>query len=162
MMWVIKRLLARLRLVRASSSASVERNEALIDAALALANDSAEDELEAVMQQVARRAAAITGAAAALALIDGEGQLERFAAEGADRCTWETITSPDLFGPLVARLRVLGRPLGLEDLDDTSARTLAALAPHGLLMVPVGTGVSAVLLLVEPVAPLRGRGDRAA
>ncbi|TMB13686.1 MAG: hypothetical protein E6J71_22280 [Deltaproteobacteria bacterium] len=152
MMWVIKRLLARLRLVRASSSASVERNEALIDAALALANDSAEDELEAVMQQVARRAAAITGAAAALALIDGEGQLERFAAEGADRCTWETITSPDLFGPLVARLRVLGRPLGLEDLDDTSARTLAALAPHGLLMVPVGTGVSAVLLLVEPVA----------
>src|SRR2546428_606283 len=106
---------------RGSSTVSVERNEALIDAALALAADSAEGQLEAVMQQVARRAAALTGAAAALALIDGEGQLERFAADGADRCTRETITNPELFGPLVARLRALGRPFGLDDLDGATA-----------------------------------------
>jgi signal transduction histidine kinase len=154
-MGVIERLLTWLPLVakrKGSSSVSVERNEALIDAALALATDSAEGHLEAVMQQVAWRAAALTGGAAALALIDGEGQLERFAAQGADRCTRETITKPELLGPLVARVRALGRPLGLDDLDGATARTLGAVAPHGLLAVPVGAGVSAVLLLLEPAA----------
>ena len=152
-MWVIDRLLARLRrAVRGGprGGASAGRIEALIDAALALANDSADGELETVVQQVARRAAAITGAVAALALVDAEGRLERFAADGADRCTWETIVSPEVLGPLVARVRALGRPLGLDDLE--GATTLAALAPFGLVAIPVGPGVSGVLLLIEPAA----------
>src|SRR5437899_12591101 len=97
-MWVIERLLARLPRAardRGSSTVSVERNDALIDAALALAADSAVGQLDAVMRHVARRAAALTGAAAALALIDGEGQLERFAAHRADPCTRATITHPE-------------------------------------------------------------------
>ena len=153
MMWVMERLLERLpraAVGRARAGASVERNEALIDAALALANDSADGKLEAVVQQVARRAAAISGAAAAFALFDAEGQLEHFAADGADRCTWETVASRELLGPLVARVRALGRPLGLDDLEGTT--TLAALAPFGLVAIPVGPGVSGVLLLIEPAA----------
>src|SRR5262249_49274523 len=129
---------------------SIQRNEALIEAALALANDSADGKLEAVVQQVARRAAAITGAAAALALVDAEGRLEYLAADAPDRCAWDTIASPELLGPLVARARALGRPLRLDDLEGFTP--VAALAPHGFLAIPIGVGVSGLLLLIEPAA----------
>jgi signal transduction histidine kinase len=83
-------------------------------------------------------------------LLDDDGGVERLAAEGVDGCTRDSVVRPDVLGPLVARLRQLGRPLGPEDVDDVLGARLAALAPRGVLAAPVGAEVSGVLLLMEP------------
>jgi signal transduction histidine kinase len=129
-----------------------ERCEMLAQAAVALADGSAGRRLDDILQVTVRAAARMTRAAAMLAVLDGDGRLQRFAAEGADGCTRETLARPEVLGSLVLRLRALGRPVGPDDLEEPAARTLAALAPHGFLAIPLGSEVAALLVLMEPAA----------
>src|SRR5262245_41386626 len=99
------------------------RRDALAHAAVALAEVRGEDGPDAVLRLTVNAAARITGAAAALALAC-DGRLERFAAQGLDGCTRDTFARPDLLAAVADRLRALGRPLGPDDLDPATARTL--------------------------------------
>lgn len=128
----------------------LRRRDALVEAAVALASEVADGGLDGVMHQTVRATAGITGAGAVLLLVDGEGALERLAAEGVDRSTREALARPEVLAPLVRCLREVGRPVTAEDVEGDTGRALAALAPHGVLAVPVGGGVSALLLLLAP------------
>ena len=127
--------------------ASHARCRALAETALALAAGGGG--VDDILRVTVRAAARIASGAAVLALVDRDGRLERFASEGADGCTRETLARPGVLEPLVAHLRRLGRPVGADDLEPATSRTLEALAPHGFLAVPLGAGVSGVLVLAE-------------
>ncbi len=154
-MQLLRRILARSafapRTVRVTATRH-GRCEALADAALAFATDRVSSGVEDVLRATVRAAAAISGGAVLVVLVDRDGRLERFSADGADGCTRETVSRPEVLAALVARLRALGRPLGPDDLDGASGRLLAAIAPRGFLALPLGPSVSAVLLVVEPSA----------
>jgi hypothetical protein len=126
------------------------RCQALAEAALALAAADREAHgVEDVMRITVRAARALTGGAAALALVGRDGALRRFASEGADGCIRETLARPDVLAALVARLSDLGRPLGRGDLDTPLGRTLDAIAPRGLCAVPLGAESAGVLVLID-------------
>jgi signal transduction histidine kinase len=128
----------------------LRRRDALVEAAVALAAEVAEGGLDGVMHQAVRATAEITGAAAILILVNGDGGLERLAAEGVDRSTREAVVRPEVLGPLVRRLREIGRPVSEDDVEGDAGRTLAALAPYGMLAVPVGPSIAALFLLIGP------------
>jgi signal transduction histidine kinase len=128
------------------------RREALAEAALALAGNRAEGSIKTALHVIVRAAAHVTGTAAALAVVDEAGRLEHLETDGADGYTRDTLAGHDLLGALARQARLLGRPVGLDDLDGVAGRALAALAPHGFLALPVGSGVRALLMLIEPEA----------
>lgn len=153
---LLRDLFARFGFASADPSppdASHARCRALAETALALAAGGGGG-VDDILRVTVRAAARIGGGAAVLALVDRDGRLERFAAEGADWCTRETLARPGALEPLIAHLRRLGRPVGADDLEPVTSRTLEALAPHGFLAVPVGAGVSGVLVIAEPGARL--------
>ena len=113
------------------------RRDLLAHAALALACVPGNGAEDAVLRITVDAAARITGAAAALAL-SADGHLDRFAAHGLDGCTRDTVARKDVLSALITRLRALARPLSPEDLDPVTARMLLAVAPHGVVIVPVG------------------------
>jgi signal transduction histidine kinase len=122
------------------------RRDALAHAALALADVGRDGSLDAVLRITVDAAARITGAATAVALA-ADGRLERFVANGLDGCTRDTLARVDVLGALVARLRALARPLAPEDLDPVTAGMLLAVAPHGVVVVPVD--VDGLLVLAD-------------
>jgi signal transduction histidine kinase len=148
------RILAWLGLASVAPSptgAAHARCRSLAETALALAAGGA-GSIEEILSATVHGGARMTGGAVILALVDARGRLERFAAEGADGCMRETLARPGIIEPLVDRLRALGRPVGPDDLDPATARTLAGLAPGGFVAVPVGPEVTGVLVLAEPRA----------
>jgi signal transduction histidine kinase len=148
----VRRFLTGLRPTSAPPStpdAGHARCQLLVEAAVALAEDRLEPDVERVMHVVVRAAHALTGGAAVLALVGRDGALHRFASEGADGCVRETLARSDLLAALVLQLGRLGRPLGPRDLDAEVGRTLGGLAPHGFCAVPLGTEPAGVLLLVD-------------
>ncbi len=126
----------------------LRRRDALVEAAVALASEVADGGLDGVLHHAVRATAEITGAGAVLILVNGDGVLERLAGEQVDRSTREALGRPEVLGPLVKRLRDLGRPLTTDDVEGDAGRTLAGIAPHGVLVVPAGPGVSALLVLL--------------
>jgi signal transduction histidine kinase len=128
------------------------RHHALAETASPLAGMLADGRLEPVLQVIVQVAARVTGAAAAVVVVDAVGRVERFAGEGIDGCMRDTLLRPDLLTALLARLRAIGRPVGPEDLDRATGRTLAAVAPNGFLAFPLGESVSGLLVVLEPMA----------
>jgi signal transduction histidine kinase len=129
------------------------RRDVLAHAAVELAGVRCDAGLDAVLRITVEAAARITGAAAALALAADDGRLERFAASGLDGCTRETLAREDVLRVLLERLRALARPLAPEDLDPATARTLLAVAPYGIVVVPVDADA---FLVVADRTPERG------
>jgi signal transduction histidine kinase len=123
------------------------RRDVLAHAAVALAAVPADEGPDAILGITVNAAARITGGAAALALATDDRRLERFAAQGLDGCTRDTLARADVLGALLDRVRALGRPLVADDLDSVTARTLLAVAPHGLAIVPVDP--DGVLMLTD-------------
>jgi hypothetical protein len=121
-----------------------------VEAVTALAGHRQDDSVDHVLQVTMRAVRHLTGAAAALVMLDDEGRLERFLTDGADGCTRESLVRRDVLDEVAGRLAALGRPLGPGDVDGRAGRTLAALAPRGFLALPLGADVRAVLLLLEP------------
>jgi signal transduction histidine kinase len=132
------------------------RGDALAHAAVELAAVRGDGGPDAVLRITVDAAARITGGAVALALA-ANGRLERFAAHGLDGCTRDTLAREDVLGALVARLRVLARPLAPEDLDPATARMLLAVAPHGVVIVPVAA--DGLLILADRTADGRLDAD---
>jgi signal transduction histidine kinase len=133
---------------------TVARCEALVDAALALARAPAEDGIEPVLRIAVRGAARLAGGSAALALVDRDGRIERFAGERADGCTRDTLTRADVLGPLLAALRTAGTAVGPDELDEPAARLLAAVAPHGFLAAALGTdGLGLIVVMAAEDQP---------
>ena len=148
--WLLGRLMAPFEEPQ-ERDAAPDRRRALTEAAFALAGEpegSQEGMLRATVQAVTR----LTGAGAALVMVDEDGALERMVATAADGCLRETLVRPDVLGPLIERLRALGRPLGADDLDGVVVDLLEAVAPHGFLALPVNAAVRGFLVLVEPDA----------
>lgn len=131
------------------SGPELARCEALIEAALALARCPTDGGPEAVLRVAAHAAAHLVGGGAALSLVDREGRMARYVAEGTDGCTRDTLARPDVMLPLLEAMRALGGPVGLEDLDPGAARLLAALAPHGFLAAPID-GDAGLLFVLAP------------
>jgi signal transduction histidine kinase len=131
-------------------SAELTRCEALVEASLALARCPLDSGPEPILRLTVRSAARLAAGGAALALVDRDGRIERYAAEGTDGCIRDTLARPDVLLPLLDAIRTLGGPVGFEDLDPGAARLLAALAPHGFLAVPLdGTGGLLVVIAAE-------------
>jgi signal transduction histidine kinase len=126
------------------------RRDALAHAAVELAGVRGDAGAEAVLRITVDAAARITGAAAAFALATDDGRLERFAANGLDGCTRDTLARADVLCALLDTLRALARPVAPEDLDPATARTLRAVAPHGVVVVPVDP--DALLVLADRTA----------
>jgi signal transduction histidine kinase len=123
------------------------RREALVETAIAL---EGQREVDAVLRITVVAAARIADAAVAFVLVGPDGALERFAGEGLDRCTCETLVRPDVLGPLAERVRAAGGPVVASDLDPRTARRLAAVAPHGFAALPLGGARSGFIALVDP------------
>ncbi len=113
---------------------------------MALAETETHLDLDPLLGVTVEAAGRITGAGVALLLIDGERRLERLVAEGLDGCTRDTLARADVLRAFTVRPTVEG-PFDVSDLDPAIARTLEAVAPHGLMIVPVGR--DAFLVLVE-------------
>jgi signal transduction histidine kinase len=113
------------------------RCDVLAHAAVALATVRGEGGSDAILRITVDAATRIAGGAAALALATEDGRLVRFAGNGLDGCTRDTLAREDVLGALRGRLRALARPLVPADLDPATAETLLAVAPHGLAVVPV-------------------------
>jgi signal transduction histidine kinase len=129
-------------------ASTVPRCEALVDAAVALARAPTDEGIEPVLRIAVRGAARLAGGAAALALVDRDGRVERFAGERADGCTRDTLTRSDVLGPLLDAMRAIGTAVGPDDVGAPAARVLAALAPHGFLAVPVGADGSGLIVVI--------------
>jgi signal transduction histidine kinase len=131
------------------------RDDALAHAAVELAAVPGDAGPDAVLRITVDAAARITGGAVALALA-ADGRLERFVAQGLDGCTRDTLARADVLGALVARLRALDRPLSPDDLDPAIARMLHAVAPNGVVVVPVGADGLLILAARAPRGGLDG------
>jgi signal transduction histidine kinase len=129
------------------------RRDRLAEAAVALV-EAASAGPDNVLRVTVEAAARMTGAGAAVALAGDDGRLERLAAHRLDGCTRHTLARPDVLQGMIDRMHALCRPLAADDLDDPLARTLRAVAPHGLVVVPIDAGALLVL-----VASTQGGGD---
>jgi len=126
------------------------RRDMLAEAALALAGTGADGAIEPVLRLTVEAAARITDAAAAVVLTDGAGSVERFAAQGLDGCSRDTLTRPEMLRALLGRLPTLRRPLEIDDLDSRLAHTLRAVAPGGIVVLAIDE--TSFLALLEPTA----------
>jgi signal transduction histidine kinase len=136
------------------AGSTVTRCEALIDATLALGRAPLDGGMDPLLHVVVRGAARLGGGAAALALVDRDGRIERFVAERADGCTRDTVARPDVLGPLLEAMRVSGTAVGPENLGEPAARLLAALAPRGFLAAPLGGDGAGLIVVMAGEQPL--------
>jgi len=145
---VLRRLLGRL-----GSSAETEPFPSARLAPLdARVLGAADGHLEPVLRLVVQAAARVAGASAALVLLDRAGGVERFAAAGVDGCTRDTLVRAEVLGSLVRALERERRPIGPPDVETQVGRMLGAVAPQGFAALALGTGVAAVLVLLDPAS----------
>jgi signal transduction histidine kinase len=129
---------------------SSHRRRALMEGALAVTSAPADGRLEPVLHLIVQVAARVAGAAAAVVVLGPDGRAERYAGEGLDGCMRDTVLRPDVLAALARALRAANGALGPEAVEGGIGRTLAAVAPHGFLALPLGRGGSALLVLMEP------------
>src|SRR6185503_17559695 len=134
-------------------SVACARREALGEVALAL-TEMQEAPLDALLRVTVSGAARIAGTGAVLLVTDGDGRLERLAAQGVDASMRDALTRPELVRAFVARLRALGRPVRPGDLDAATARILTAAAPHGFVLLPVDGDTALGLVGTAADAPV--------
>ncbi|HJQ73453.1 MAG TPA: hypothetical protein VJ814_01110, partial [Gaiellaceae bacterium] len=77
-----------------------DRRDALAEAAIALARADRDGDVDPLLRLIVEAAHRIAGGGAALLLLGRDGGLERFAGEGLDGCTRETLARPDLLRAL--------------------------------------------------------------
>jgi len=136
---------------RPSAPAAALREEALAEAAFLLAATPSDGRLDPLLRFASQAAARIAGASAALVVLNREGAVERFASDGADGCTRDTLARPEVLSALARHFREGAAAVQLEDLDEPVARLLRAVAPRGFLALPLGLATDAMLVVMEPM-----------
>jgi signal transduction histidine kinase len=126
------------------------REEALTEAAFVLAATPTDGRLDPLLRFASQAAARIADASAALVVLNGDGSVERFAADGADGCMRDTLARPAVLAAITRRFREGARTVQLDDLDEPVARLLRAVAPRGFLALPLGLAADAMLIVMEP------------
>lgn len=141
------RVLSRFSSLLTAESETVDSRQVLLEAAVALSVARCEGDVLRITRQAAER---VTGAGASLVTLDAEGRLGRVLEDGSGAAVRAVVALPDILALLVDRLRTVRRPLGPSDLNVAIAAPLRAIAPHGFLVLPLGSEVHALLFLVEP------------
>jgi len=143
---LLPRLIGTRRSAPPETPDGAQRQDALTDAAMALAEAPGDMAPDVVLHTAAAAAARIAGAAAVVVTAD-DGRVERLVGPSLDGCTRETLARPEILRAVEARLDAVGRPLGVGDLDVATARTLAAVAPDGCVFVRIEP--RAVFVLID-------------
>ena len=114
------------------------RREHLAEAAVALGDGyGGAPQIERILRVAVDAVARMTRAGAALVLAGDDGRVQRLASHALDGCTRDTLARPDVLGGMLDRLAAAERPLAGDDIDGVLGRTLRAVAPHGIVLVPV-------------------------
>ena len=126
------------------------REDALTEAAFLLASTPSDGRLDPLLHFASHAAALLTGASAAVVVLASDGSVDRFVADGADGCTRDTLTRPEVLASLTGRFRGGAAVVRLADLDEPVARLLHAIAPRGFVALPLGLAPDAMLVVLKP------------